>query len=78
MEVKKNARGLIKALRYKKDGPVGVTAAQALGEIGDSRAVKPSRRALNDANFSVRLTAAYALKKICPPAPPHDNSIRYV
>jgi len=40
LEKKKNVKGLIKALRHE-DVHVRWSAAEALGEIGDARAVEP-------------------------------------
>jgi HEAT repeat protein len=39
MEAKRDVNGLIKALAYRKDALVRQRAAEALGEIGDARAV---------------------------------------
>jgi len=41
MKAKRDVKGLIKALNYKKDDSVRRKAAWALGLIGDKRAVKP-------------------------------------
>ncbi|MDP7590040.1 MAG: HEAT repeat domain-containing protein [Candidatus Poseidoniia archaeon] len=43
-------------------------AAEALGKIGDARAVKPLIKALRDVAFDVRLNAAFALGRIGEPA----------
>jgi len=43
-------------------------AAEALGKIGDVRAVKPLIKALRDVAFDVRLNAAFALGRIGEPA----------
>lgn len=59
-----NIKGLIKALRYKKDRYVRVHAAKALGEIGDARAVKPLIVALNDEEIDVGGAAKGALVNI--------------
>ena len=48
LEAGRNVKGLIKALGYKKDWIVRHTAAEALGRIGDARAVKPLSVALKD------------------------------
>jgi hypothetical protein len=53
--------GLVKALRSPL---LGKKAAQALGEIGDDRAVEPLIGALGDQRQDVRKTAAEALGKI--------------
>jgi HEAT repeat protein len=49
---KKDVKGLVKALRYKKKEPFRVReeAAKALGMIGDKRAVEPLIQALNDSD----------------------------
>jgi HEAT repeat protein len=59
--------GLIKALSYAKDPGVCKEAVEALGEIGDSRAVEPLIAVLNSDNKNVRLVAAKALVKIGDP-----------
>lgn len=61
---KRDIKGLIKALRYKRDGRVRSSAAEALGEIGDARAVQPLCAALRDKDVDVRRAAAWALTKI--------------
>ena len=61
---KRDLKGLIKALRYKRDGGVRSSAAEALGEIGDARAVEPLCAALRDKDVDVREAAAEALGKI--------------
>ena len=45
---KRDVKGLINALRYQKDSYVRGAAAEALGEIGDARAVRPLIAALKD------------------------------
>lgn len=74
LEAKKDIAGLIKALDYEKDTFVQKKAAEALGKIGDARAVEPLIKALMredekgikyDQNWKyVRLEAAEALGKI--------------
>ena len=59
----KYVKGLIKALRYK-DWSVRREAAEALGRIGDVRAVEPLIQALKDEYWDVRLRAEKALEKI--------------
>ncbi len=49
MEAKKDVDGLIKALRYNKYGIKG--AAEALGKIGDKRAIEPLIQALKKGAF---------------------------
>lgn len=60
MESVHDVEGLIKALNHKSVD-VRVSAGEALGRIGDRRAVEPLIRALGDANISVRSRAAEAL-----------------
>jgi HEAT repeat protein len=48
MESRKDVRGLIKALKYKRDSFVRTEAARALGAIGDARAVEALTHALRD------------------------------
>jgi HEAT repeat protein len=64
MEEKEDVKGLIKALGYEKESDVRESAAEALGAIGDSRAVEPLIKALNDADSDVRESAAVGLGKI--------------
>jgi len=64
LKAKQNVNGLIKALNYQKDWMVRKAAAEALGEIKDSRAVEPLSAALKDSNEWVRWHAAEALGKI--------------
>jgi len=67
MKVKKNVKGLIKALGYHKDWKardLRRAAAEALGEIGDARAVEPLIAALKDKDREMRETAAKALGEI--------------
>ena len=54
---------LIEALK-DEDWDIRVTAAYALGEIGDQRALKPLTAALKDLNAGVRKTAARAIGKL--------------
>ena len=49
------------------DSSVRAMAAQALGKIGDGRAVEPLCKALGDADKSVYINAARALWKNCDP-----------
>ncbi len=46
------------------DARVTISAARILGEIGDSRAAEPLKRALTDSNADVRKNAAEALNKL--------------
>jgi HEAT repeat protein len=67
MREKKDVKGLIKALGDEKDSEVRGNAAQALGTIGDARAVEPLIRALGDSDWRVLWNAARALGKIGDP-----------
>lgn len=55
---------LISALKDKKDVDVRWSAAEALGRIGDTKAVEPLIEALKDEHGPVRFTAAEALGRI--------------
>jgi len=68
MREKRDVKGLIKALGYKKESDVRINAASVLGEICDPRAVKPLIKALDDADSDVRSNAAEALGRIGEPA----------
>jgi HEAT repeat protein len=59
---------LIRVLNDSNYWNVSRDAAEALGKIGDSRAVKPLIRALEDGSNDVRKSAAEALGKIGEPA----------
>ena len=67
LKEKRDVPKLIKALGYK-EATVRESAAQALGEIGDSRAVEPLSSALNDEDLVVAMAARDALIKIGAPA----------
>ena len=64
MKAKKDVKGLIKALKYKKDVFVRREAAEVLGKIGDARAVEPLTKALKDKDWNVQEAAKEALDKI--------------
>jgi len=64
LKTKGDVKGLIKALHYKKDWEVRIRAAEALGMIGDPRAIKPLTDALKDKKPDVRECAAKALDKL--------------
>jgi HEAT repeat protein len=64
MKVKRDVKGLIKALGYRKYKWVRERAARALGQIGEARAVAPLLTALRDSSRDVCQTAAEALVKI--------------
>lgn len=61
MEKKKDVDGLIKALGYEKDVQVRREAAYMLGKVGNSSAVDPLIKALEDPDTYVRRQAANAL-----------------
>jgi HEAT repeat protein len=66
----RNMQGLILALK-NRDPKIQYDAAEALGEVGDSRAVEPLVTALKNDEFSgVRWKAAEALSKLGSPAVP--------
>jgi len=64
LRAKRDVKGLIRALGYGRDKYVQERAAEALGEIGDARAVEPLIAALKDRDWFVE----YALAKIGKPA----------
>lgn len=67
MIVKKDVKGLIKCLKYKKDPNIQRAAAQALGEIRDARAVLPLIETLEhwwSFKEGVTSAAAHALGEI--------------
>jgi len=69
MKEKRDVEGLIKALGYEKNSDVRKNVAEALGEIGDARAVEPLIRADYDPDpTSVSYNAEDALHKIGEPA----------
>jgi HEAT repeat protein len=55
-----------------QNGNVRQAAAEALGQIGDPRAVEPLIGVLNDANEKVRRATAEALSRICDPHAPSE------
>jgi HEAT repeat protein len=66
----RNVQGLILALK-NRDPKVQYDAAEALGDLGDNRAVEPLATALKNDEFSgVRWKAAEALSKLGSPAVP--------
>jgi len=64
LAAKRDADGLIKALRYRNDTAIQVASARALGELGDPRAVEPLIQALAAGTSR----AADALSQIGTPA----------
>lgn len=71
LELKRDVEGLIEALAWDKDpkaaADVHFDAAEALGLIGDPRAVGPLVKALWDPSLSVRWIAAEALGRVRDP-----------
>ncbi len=63
-KAKRDVKGLIKALDYKRDEKVRVEAARALGEIGDPLAVGALTETCSDTHLSVRFEATKALGQI--------------
>ncbi len=63
LKTRRDVKGLIKTLG-NTDKQVRHTAAEALGQIGDARAVDPLIAALKDNDWQVRHTAAGALGQI--------------
>ena len=66
LKARKDIKGLIKALRYRKDKGVRASAAEALVKIG-APAVEPLIAALKDKDSDVRYAAAKALGEIKDP-----------
>ncbi len=64
MKARRNVKGLIKALSYRNDWGVRVSAVRTLGKFGDSRAVESLIATLNDANRFVCAASAEALGEI--------------
>lgn len=64
MRVRKDVEGLAKVLNHSQDWWCRVEVADALGEIGDRRAVEPLTEALRDERALVRFRAAHALGRI--------------
>lgn len=63
-KAKRDIKGLIKALSYKRDENARVEAARALGEIGDPLAVGALTETCSDTHLSVRFEATKALGQI--------------
>jgi len=63
MKAKRDVKGLIKALRNKK-ADIRSKAAQALGEIGDARAMEPLLSSLRDGDRNMRWQAGEALEEL--------------
>lgn len=63
LRANKDVKALIKALRNKK-ADIRSKAAQALGEIGDARAMEPLLSSLRDGDRNMRWQAGEALEKL--------------
>ncbi len=61
---KQDVNNLINVLLYDRDWKVRRDAAEALGKIGDARAVEPLIQALKDKKEVVQIAAKKALGKI--------------
>ena len=61
LTVKRDRKGLMKALGYEKDSWVRTAAAEALGQIGDARAVDSLIAALKVKDRDARKAAAAGL-----------------
>jgi len=66
-KLRRDVDGLVRALAPENDYDVREAAADALGEIGDPRAVEPLIAALGDPDGDVREAAAEALGTIGDP-----------
>jgi HEAT repeat protein len=64
LKARGNVKGLIRALKYPKSPLVRKSAATALGDLGDERAVEPLIEALQDEDNFVRKMAATACGKL--------------
>src|ERR1035437_8186047 len=63
LKARGSVNGLLKALEYRDHSGVRKAAAEALGQIGDPRAVERLATRLKDSNGSVRKVAVEALVK---------------
>jgi HEAT repeat protein len=64
LEKNKDVQGLIKALKYQKNSYIRGRAANALGAMGDPRAIDPLVAALKDSEGTVRKDAVAALESL--------------
>lgn len=64
MAKKRDVKGFIRALRYRKDQEIRRVAASVLGILEDPRAVEPLIGALSDSAYSVRVAAVKSLAAI--------------
>jgi HEAT repeat protein len=62
LKANRDVEGLIKALEYQKDSIVRWNATQALGELGDVRAVQPLIAALKDQD---QIWRSYLIRALC-------------
>jgi HEAT repeat protein len=60
LKTQRDVMGLVKALSYSKNQEVQRQAAEALGQVGDARAVEPLVVTLQDPYSTVRLQVAAA------------------
>ena len=57
LKARRDVQGLIKALDYQKDAGIRKQAAEALGELRDSRVMDALISALGDPDWQVRMRA---------------------
>src|SRR5450756_1043634 len=67
LAAKRDADGLIKALRYRNDVAIQVASSRALGELGDPRAVDPLLAILDDKASPALAAATEALGRLGDP-----------
>jgi HEAT repeat protein len=70
---RRDVKGLIKALRYRRSAVVRRDAARGLGHLGDARAVKRLIAALRDVDPEVQAAAVEALGHLGEPASSHSS-----
>ena len=61
LKLRRDVKGLIKALRYQDDSDIRMYAANALKDLGDPRAIPQLSIALQDRQIEVRKAAVEAL-----------------
>lgn len=64
LKVRHDVRGLVRALGYQQDRFVRMTAAEALGELGEPTAIKTLAAVLEDSSQDVQRAAFHALGRI--------------
>lgn len=64
LKARRDVRGLVRALGYQQDRFVRMTAAQALGELGEPTTIKALVAALEDSSQDVQRAAFHALGRI--------------